>query len=70
MRKGTSSGGSKLAALRVARGLGQKELAERSGVNIRQIQFYESGERDIKNASLKNALAIADALGVHPRELI
>lgn len=70
MRKATTGKGSKLAALRVERGLGQKELAELSGVNIRQIQSFESGERDIKNISLKNALAIADALGAHPRELI
>ncbi|PWM75499.1 MAG: XRE family transcriptional regulator [Bacillota bacterium] len=70
MRKGTTGGESKLAALRAARGLGQRELAEKSGVNIRQIQSFESGERDMRNASLKNALALADALGVHPRELI
>lgn len=70
MRKGTAGGGCKLAALRAARGLGQKELAERSRVYIRQIQAFESGERDIRNATLKTALALADALGVHPRELI
>ena len=70
MRKSTTGQGSKLATIRVERGLGQKELADKSGVNIRQIQSFESGERDIKNASLKNALALADALGVHPRELV
>lgn len=70
MRKATTGKGSKLAALRVERGLGQKELAELSGVSIRQIQSFEYEERDIKNISLKNALALADALGVHPRELI
>lgn len=43
MRKGTTGGESKLAALRAARGLGQRELAEKSGVNIRQIQSFESG---------------------------
>lgn len=49
---------------------GNGSLPEKSGVNIRQIQSFESGERDMRNASLKNALALADALGVHPRELI
>lgn len=70
MRRGTSSKTSKLAELRVERGLGQRELAELSGVTLQQIQKYEYGERDMKNAALKNALALADALGVHPRDLI
>lgn len=70
MRKATTEKESRLAKLRVERELGQKELAEKSGVNIRQIQHFESGERDIANASLKNALRLADALGVHPRELL
>lgn len=70
MRKATTESGSKLARLRVAAGLGQKELAEASGVGIRQIQSFESGERNVSNASLKNALRLADALGVHPRELL
>ena len=50
MRKATTGQGSKLATIRVERGLGQKERADKSGVNIRQIQSFESGERDIKNA--------------------
>ena len=70
MRRGTSGKTSKLAELRVERGLGQRELSELSGVAIRQIQHFESGERDIKNITLKNALALAGALGVHPRDLI
>lgn len=70
MRKATTEKGGKLARLRVAAGLGQKELAEASGVGIRQIQSFESGERDVSNASLKNALRLADALGIHPRELL
>lgn len=70
MRKATTEKSGKLARLRVEAGLGQKELAEASGVGIRQIQSFESGEREIANASLKNAIALADALGVHPRELL
>lgn len=70
MRKGTTESTSKLARLRVERGLGLRELAEKSGVNIRQIQGVEAGASKIENVSLKNALALADALGVHPRELI
>lgn len=40
----------------------QKELAGKSGINIRQIQKYESGEYDIGNMTLKNAIALAKAL--------
>ncbi len=43
-------------------GMTQRELAEKSGVNIRQIQKYESGEYDIGNMTLKNAIALAKAL--------
>ena len=70
MRKGTTASTSKLAKLRVAAGMGQRELSEASGVAIRQIQGFEGRERDIANITLKNALALADALGVHPRDLI
>ena len=70
MRKATSASNSKLARLRVERGLGQRELSDASGVYIRQIQGLESGALKMENVSLKNALRLADALGVHPRELI
>ena len=67
MRKGTTASTSKLAKLRAERGLGLRELAELSGVGIRQIQGIEGGTSKVENTSLKNALAIADALGVQPR---
>lgn len=70
MRKATTNSGSKLARLRVERGLGQRELADASGVNIRQIQGIEAETMKIENVSLKNALRLSEALGVHPRELI
>lgn len=70
MKKATTKHDNKLVRLRVAVGLGQKELAEASGVNIRQIQGLESGAAKMENTSLKNALRLADALGVHPRELV
>lgn len=70
MRKGTTNSASRFARLRVERGLGQRELSEASGVNLRQIQSLESGAIAAENISLKNALRLADALGIHPRELI
>ena len=51
-------------------GLTQRELAEKSGVNIRQIQKYESGEYDTGNMTLKNALAIAGALECEVKDLL
>lgn len=70
MRKATSNSPGKLARLRVERGLGQRELADASGVNIRQIQGLESETLKMENISLKNALRLADALGIEPRELL
>ena len=60
----------KLKDIRIAAGLTQKQLAEMSGVNIRQIGRYESGTSDMSNATLSNALAIAKALNVEPRDLM
>lgn len=51
-------------------GMTQKELAEKSGVNIRQIQKYESGEYDIGNMTLKNAILLSEALECDVRDLL
>ena len=48
----------------------QTELAQKSGVNIRQIQRVELGESDAGNLTVRNLIAIADALGVTPKALI
>ena len=55
---------------RSVEGLTQRELAEKSGVNIRQIQKYESGEYDTGNMTLKNAIALADALEGEVKDLL
>ena len=51
-------------------GMTQAELAEASGVNIRQIQRVELGEAETGNLTARNLIAIADALGVDIRSLI
>lgn len=51
-------------------GLTQAQLAEASGVNIRQIQRVELGEAEAGNLTAKNLIAIADALHVDIRRLI
>ena len=48
----------------------QASLAEKSGVNIRQIQRVELGESDAGNLTARNLIAIADVLGVNPKDLI
>ena len=59
-----------LKELRKLCGMTQKELAERSGINIRQIQKYESGEYALNNMTAKSANAISGALGCTMEELI
>ena len=56
--------------LRKAIGITQQELADKTGINIRQIQKYEYGEYDTGKMMLRNAIALADALGCDVRELI
>ena len=51
-------------------GMTQAQLAEKSGVYIRQIQRVEMGESEAGNLTAKNLLSIADALGVDARDLI
>lgn len=70
MKSGSTKSETKIARLRCKLRLTQAALAEQTGLNIRVIQKFDSGERDIEKASLAVALRIADALGVHPRELI
>ena len=48
----------------------QADLAEASGVNIRQIQRVELGEADAGNLTARNLIAIADALGVDVQALL
>ena len=50
--------------MRRAAKLTQKQLADAAGLDIRNIQRYESGEFDVANMILPVALKIADALGV------
>ena len=59
-----------LKDLRKSRGLTQAQLAELSGVNSRQIQRIENGESEIGNVTLKNAHALAKALGITIEELL
>ena len=59
-----------LLALRVSKGMTQKELSQKSGINVRQIRRIETGESDSHNVSAANLVALADALGVDIHELM
>lgn len=60
----------KLKSARMAAGLTQQQLADASGVNIRQIRRVELGTSETGNMSARNLLAIAKALNVDPEKLI
>lgn len=59
-----------LKSIRNHAGLSQSELAKLSGVNIRQIQLFEQGQRDINKTQVMNAAKIAKALGCKIEELL
>lgn len=59
-----------LKELRKKAGLTQLQLAEKSGVNVRQIRRIELETSKIENVTLINAKRLADALGVKPEELL
>ena len=56
--------------MRKAAGLTQPQLAEKTGIFIRQIQKMESGETSMANITLGNAVKLAAALGVRPEDLL
>lgn len=61
---------SKLEWARLGAGMSQQQLAATAKVNVRQIQRVELGEAEPGNLTAKNLLALADALGVSPHDLI
>ena len=55
---------------RKKQGLTQADLANRAGLNIRQIQKIENGEAQTENVTLKTMQAIAQALNAKIDDLI
>lgn len=60
----------KLEWARLAAGISQKELSERSGVGVKYIQHVEHGKGEAGNMAARNIIALSEALGVNPKELI
>lgn len=61
---------SMLARLRAYANLSQSMLAEKSGVNVRIIQSYEQGIRDINKAQFSTVARLAEVLECNPMELM
>lgn len=59
-----------LKKIREKKGLSQSQLARASGVNVRMIQHYEQGFKDIKKAQVMTVIALADALEVDVKDII
>ena len=60
----------KLRMLRNACGYSQKELAEKSGVNLRTLQEYDSRAMDINRATGGTLTALSKALGCQVEDLL
>lgn len=59
-----------LKRLRELKGLSQQQLAVLSSVNVRMIQKYEQGDKDITKASVTTVYNLARALEVSIYELM
>ena len=59
-----------LKRIRKYAGLTQKELAELSGVPIRQIQLFEQRQRDINHTKAIDVVKLGRVLGCRPEELL
>lgn len=51
-----------LQHIRKDAGLSQGKLADKSGVNVRMIQYYEQGVKDINGAKLETLINLSEAL--------
>lgn len=61
---------SRLQEYRKRLGLSQQQLAESSGVNLRTLQEYEVGRKDIRKAAADTVFALAGTLGCKPEMIL
>lgn len=59
-----------LKETRKLKGMSQKELSDSSGVNIRLIQDYEQGHKNINNAKAITVYKLSEALDCNVWELL
>ena len=60
----------KLQAYRKRFGLSQRELSEASGVNIRTLQQYETGGKDINRAAVEKMISLSRILHCRSERLL
>ena len=61
---------SNLKKIRIAAGMSQSKLAEASGINVRMIQHYEQGQKDINGAHGITLYKLAQALGCQIEDIL
>lgn len=59
-----------LKKIREAKSLSQSKLAEASGVNVRMVQYYEQGVKDINSAAALTVYRLAQALNCTVEDLL
>ena len=62
--------GKRLKLYRAKARLSQSKLAELSGVNVRMIQYYEQGAKDINKAQAETLFKLAKTLNCSIEDLI
>lgn len=60
----------KLHDMRLKRGLSQSQLADKSGINVRTLQAYEQGLKNIDGAKLKTLINLSLALDCKISEIV
>lgn len=65
--KPTPAFGARLAALRQEHGWTQTQLAEKLGVSVKAVTYYE---REVSNPTARTLARVAQALGVDPSALL
>jgi len=60
----------RLQQIRKKRGISQRRLADLSGVNLRTLQQYEVGAKDINKASATSVLALSNVLSCKVEDII
>ena len=59
-----------LQNVRLERGLTQAELADQSRINLRSLQYYEQGRKDIEHIRLDKLLRLCLVLGCRLSEIV
>jgi len=60
----------KLKQMREARGMSQVQLAEKSGVHLRTLQYYEQGRLNFDSCKIEKIFAVALALNCDVEDIL